>query len=209
MSPIEWPKEKTDFLVAEAQKRTTFKKIAEMLNSKYPDTVLTRSACIGKYTRLRIAGRAPTILRTAQKRQRPPPPGLRCVPTMAKIRSQPKPPEIEEEIYEPIKEVARPVVNGREPCHLLDLTHDSCRWVIENQLFCNLVREPGYSYCPTHRRAAKRKAGHYFDRDDDLLIMRLWSEGAKPEEIASQIGCAPGDIVYRATQKLRLKERRA
>lgn len=198
-----WPAEKLQILVDEAAKRTTFSQISDMLNAKYPDKFLSRSACIAMYTRLRLKGLAPAIKRSVQKRRRPPPPEFALVPSLPKIKTK-----IEPDLVEEIIPISRPVVNGREPCHLLDLDPDSCRWVLANQLFCNLVKEPGHSYCATHREAARRKAGFIFDRDDDLLIMRLWTDGAKAEEIASQIGCAAGDIVYRATQKLRLRERR-
>jgi len=132
-----WTIDKINLLMALAKEGFTAAQIAERVHR-------TRNAVLGKVHRLGcklldLNGDKRTASTYPYKR-RPPTPRVRAVK-----KAMPAPP------------IAPALVESTQPCTLMDLQPDSCKWPINDGnpfLFCGAPRIDGHPYCDHHVRKA-------------------------------------------------------
>jgi len=177
-----WPDEAIEKLIALYKEGLSARKIAEVLGHG-----LTRNSIIGKWERLRKAGRLPLLsdkviilklhqqrltTATANKMRHPkqylPKPVKIIAPKLfvfpkAPVRSLVKEVKPPTHMLKQITSGTFAPLEGTTPRPLVSLTRQCCRWPVGEDLFCcepvHIMIESRLStYCPTHRKISSRVA---------------------------------------------------
>ncbi|MFZ5674303.1 MAG: GcrA family cell cycle regulator [Pseudomonadota bacterium] len=161
---------------------------------------ITRNAVVGKWHRLNFSGRAKPEL----GRKGPRPAGVRKSPSLAVVPSTREPVESAPPLVVPTTAPD----DGREPCNLIDLASDRCKWGVDFQdgqhLFCNRPQQVGKPYCPEHVLASISKAVGAFDDGENDLIRKHWDQGHGLHRLVRMLGRQKHAITRQAQYILKL-----